>query len=218
MMKRLMVVFALSVAAAFVFAGGQREGGTTPTATAAGMEKEAPMLAKLVTAGKLPPVEKRLPANPVVVKGKEIGKYGGTIRSPILGPYVFYGDPQSLVGPETILRISPDYKAIGPGLASYEFQNQGKTIVLKLVPDIKWSDGQPFTADDVLFWYDDIILNNELTPVKPAQWSPGGELMRMTKVDQYTVRLDFKEPYPIAIYLLAHYPGFRVDSSSPSTI
>lgn len=47
---------------------------------------EAPMFAELVKAGKLPPVEKRLPENPLVVKPvEEIGTYGGDLRIPLLG-------------------------------------------------------------------------------------------------------------------------------------
>src|SRR5215469_18339601 len=48
---------------------------------------EAPMLADLVKAGKLPPVEQRVPAEPLVLKpAHEIGQYGGTWRRAFTGP------------------------------------------------------------------------------------------------------------------------------------
>jgi peptide/nickel transport system substrate-binding protein len=48
---------------------------------------EAPMLAQLVKAGKLPPVEQRLPEEPMVIKPlHEIGRYGGTWRRAFTGP------------------------------------------------------------------------------------------------------------------------------------
>ena len=48
---------------------------------------EAPMLAELVKAGKLPPVEQRIPAEPMVWQPlNEIGKYGGTWRRAFTGP------------------------------------------------------------------------------------------------------------------------------------
>ena len=48
---------------------------------------EAPMLAELVKAGKLPPVEQRVPEEPLVIKPlSEIGKYGGTWRRAFTGP------------------------------------------------------------------------------------------------------------------------------------
>jgi len=68
---------------------------------------------------------------------------------------------------------------------------------------MKWSDGVPFTADDFLFWYNDIILNDELTPVKPKTWSPGGELVKVEKLNDWTVRFRFVTPYPSIIDILA---------------
>ncbi len=48
---------------------------------------EAPMLADMVAAGDLPPVEERLPEDPMVIKPLgEIGKYGGTWRRGFTGP------------------------------------------------------------------------------------------------------------------------------------
>ena len=45
------------------------------------------MLAELVKAGKLPPVEQRVPEEPLVIKPlHEIGKYGGTWRRAFTGP------------------------------------------------------------------------------------------------------------------------------------
>ena len=49
--------------------------------------KKAPMLTELVKAGKLPPVEQRIPQEPMVLKPvQEIGKYGGTLRRGFMGP------------------------------------------------------------------------------------------------------------------------------------
>src|SRR5260370_22833788 len=48
---------------------------------------EAPALAELVKAGKLPPVEQRLPQEPMVIKPlRSVGKYGGTWQRGFLGP------------------------------------------------------------------------------------------------------------------------------------
>jgi len=60
-----------------------------PSAFAATKYKEAPVLAALVKAGKLPTVEKRLPENPLVVPGDAIGQYGGVWRRAFLGPADF---------------------------------------------------------------------------------------------------------------------------------
>ena len=97
----------------------------------------------------------------------------------INSPYGFAGDGQSTIGPETMLRISSEYNAVLPGIAeSWEYQNEGRTLLLSLVPGINWSSGEPFTADDILFWYEKVLLDDELTPSKPVYWTPGGELMK----------------------------------------
>src|SRR5690349_20768752 len=49
--------------------------------------QEAPALSELVKAGKLPPVEQRLPSEPMVVEPlRSVGKYGGIWRRGFLGP------------------------------------------------------------------------------------------------------------------------------------
>ncbi len=170
---------------------------------------EAPTLKVKVAAGELPPVERRLPPEPVVIKPlEEVGQYGGTVHLVIDAPNRMYGDPQCFITPEGILGIGTDYKSVVPALAKdWEFSKDGKTLTLFLRKGIKWSDGVPFTADDLMFWYEDVLLNDELTPVKSQQWKPGGKLMKMEKVDDYTVRLHFAAPYPIIVLELAHYSG-----------
>ena len=67
---------------------GKLEGATVqPTRRGRPKLGEAPMLAELVKAGKLPPVEQRMPEEPLVIKPvHEIGKYGGTWRRGFTGP------------------------------------------------------------------------------------------------------------------------------------
>ena len=86
-MKRLLVIFLLLSLTLVAFGGGQSGKETTegPAPTAAvertGKYGEAPQLAAMVKAGSLPPVEERLPENPLVVPVVDgIGKYGGTWR------------------------------------------------------------------------------------------------------------------------------------------
>ncbi|MGQ9632524.1 MAG: ABC transporter substrate-binding protein [bacterium] len=165
---------------------------------------EAPMLSELVKAGKLPPVEKRLPEEPLVVKPfEQIGKYGGTIRSGAFGPKSGGLDCE-LLRAQNILQIEPDLKTIGPNIAKrWDIAKDFKSITIYLRKGMKWSDGAPFTADDFLFWYEDIALNAELTPTKSVVWQPGGEMLKMMKVDDYTVRLEFAAPYPAIDEVLA---------------
>jgi len=74
---------------------------------------------------------------------------------------------------------------------------------------MKWSDGVPFTADDFLFWYEDIILNDELTPAKPV-WLKTGELGKVEKVDDYTIRFRFTKPHGLFLKYLAGPQGHGI--------
>jgi len=172
---------------------------------------ESPMLRTKVAAGELPAVEKRLPEEPMVVKPVEkIGQYGETLRWQTRYPSGGHA-VSSIMSGASILSFDRDYKSIASGLAkSWEFSKDGKTLTLYLRKGIKWSDGYPFTADDIMFWYEDIVLNDELTPVEPRQWSPGGELMELEKLDDYTVKARFAAPYPLVImHLTPRDYGFQ---------
>lgn len=168
---------------------------------------EAPVLADLVKQGKLPPVKDRLPKEPIVIDPvEEIGQYGGRAR--VIGPVTGYGDTEAFRPHEGILRVGPDGFSVVPNIAkSWKYSSDGKVLTIYLREGMKWSDGAPFTADDIMFWYEDVLLNNELTPTKPAEWSPTGKLMKLDKINNYTVRATFAVPYPVAILHLAHSAG-----------
>lgn len=180
------------------------------TSAVAAKYNEAPMLRSKVAAGELPPVEERLPEEPLVIPVvEEIGEYGGTIHVQSLSPGNWETGGWQIINFEGMLRVAADGKTILPNLAEdWKLSEDGKTLTLHLRKGMKWSDGIPFTADDILFWYEDIALNDELTPVKPGKWSPGGELMKVEKIDAYTIRLHFAASYPLVTLQLS-----RISSS-----
>ena len=61
---------------------------------------------------------------------------------------------------------------------------------------MRWSDGDSFDADDIMFWYQDVMLNEELTPRPPRRWALGGSFVQVEKVDDHTVTLNFAAPFP----------------------
>ena len=158
---------------------------------------EAPALAELVKAGKLPPVEERLPEEPKVVTPiSEVGQYGGTQRGPAYGPKIGQLDTEALRR-QPLVNWELDLKTISPNiLKDYQASPDYKTWTLTLRKGLKYSDGVPLTADDFLFWYEDILQNKDLTPSMPTMWAPNGKLMQMTKVDDYTVKVDFEDSNP----------------------
>ncbi len=183
---------------------------TAPAAPAVSKYKEAPALADLVKAGKLPPVDQRLPQNPVVIKPtNKIGKYGGTLNGTCMAPETT-SDLQigHVVG---LWRFSDDLKtATMEASEGYKFSPDNKTCTITLRKGMKWSDGTPFSADDMMFYYEDWQFNKDLAPTLPTQWQPGGTPMKVTKVDDYTVQFDFAVPNPA--FALVHYSGSPVEA------
>ncbi|HLW48731.1 MAG TPA: ABC transporter substrate-binding protein [bacterium] len=155
---------------------------------------EAPMLAALVRAGKLPPVEQRLPRDPLVVDTVEgIGQYGGVWRRGFLGPSDFNNVHRIVY--DALVRYSPDGTKVEPKYASSVTPSADfKTWTVKLRRGARWSDGSPFTADDIMFWYDDVLLNKDLTPALPV-WMKNhdGSPVTVQRVDDITVRWIYKE-------------------------
>src|SRR6478735_7393363 len=158
--------------------------------------KEAPQLAELVKQGKLPPVQDRIPQEPLVVKPvKETGKYGGTWRRGFTGP----GDVENgnrINASDKLLFWDFTGTDIVPSVArGWEQSADGKTFTLFLRKGMKWSDGAPFTADDFVFWFEDLYSNKEIVPTPIADMSPGGKPGRLVKIDETTVQFEFDVPY-----------------------
>ncbi len=154
---------------------------------------QAPMLRVKVAAGELPPVAERLPEEPVVIEPwEEIGQYGGTLYYHVPGSGQSIGSGLAFLTIQNMVRfgVSPYMTTIIPNITKgWEFSEDGKSITFYLRKGMKWSDGAPFTADDCLFWYEDVISNDELTPTKPSWMIQAGELMTVEKIDDYTIRM-----------------------------
>jgi peptide/nickel transport system substrate-binding protein len=167
--------------------------------------KEAPMLAQLVAAGKLPSVDKRLPEKPPVIETVEgIGQYGGVWRRGFLGPSDYNGYVR--IVDDALVRFTPDGSKVEPKLIEgWESSPDFTTWTVNMLKGAKWSDGTPFTADDIMFWYNDVLLNKDLTPAIPA-WmkNKDGSTVTVKKVDDYTVQWIYKAPNTTFLYELAN--------------
>ncbi len=94
-----------------------------------------------------------------------------------------------------LLEYNPDLKLVGNLAESYRIENSGRRIVFKLRKDVKWHDGYPFTAKDVVFTYK--IITDELTP---SPYKSAYEKIKDVKaLDNYTVVVDYKEPFSPAL-------------------
>ncbi len=178
---------------------------STPTSKAsASIYTEAPQLAERVAAGELPPVEERLPRNPLVVQPAErVGVYGGVWRMGIK-PSNDAGLLIRTIGYENLVRWDPQWTRVVPNVAQSVEVNEDSTVyTFHLREGMRWSDGAPFTADDILFWYEDVFLNKELTPSKPSWLVAGGEPVQVEKIDAATVVFRFAAPYGLFLQYIA---------------
>ena len=175
---------------------------TQETAKTISSFSESPILTDMVEKGELPPLEERLPEDILVVKPKdEIGKYGGTLNTTATSPNGGGAETWPCNRQYMFKRIFPNMGTdIQPNIPKgYEWSNEYKTLTINLRKGMKWSDGEPFTTKDFIFWWEDVINNTELTPIMPLDWRPGGEPMKVTAIDDYTITYAFAVPYPAII-------------------
>jgi len=172
---------------------------------------EAPMLRTLVAAGELVPVEERLPDEPSVLEPlEEIGQYGGTLHVFALDnlPWCDLGD-----SPERgsyLFSINEDLTIVPDIAKGYEFSDDEKSFTLYLRKGMKWSDGAPFTADDVLFMFEDMNWNS-----KVETWFQLTSVDRIKKIDDYTVQFESDEPFPELILQMVTWRGSAWNSFHP---
>lgn len=166
---------------------------------------EAPSLAALVAAGELPPVEERLPPEPLVIEPVEqVGEYGGTWR--MVDQNNELGFTLMTAGVEPFLKWNRDASGFRPNvLESWEWNDEATQVTVHFRQGIRWSDGEPLTVDDYLFWWNDMVLDENI-PVDPASGTVvNGELMTLEKIDDYTLQFTFAAPNPL--FLEAHSRG-----------
>lgn len=175
--------------------------------------QESPMLTELVDAGELPPIEERLPSEPLVVQPLYgVGEYGGELAGPSTSP-TCCGWDELEARLQKLVTIGPDLRTIVPNIAKdFEISDDQTQVTFYLREGHKWSDGEPFTAEDFRFWFEDVISNEELTPAPPGLFAPNGELAQFEIIDDTTVRYTFAEPHPgfiLAIGEEVYNRGFR---------
>ncbi len=169
----------------------------------------------LVEAGELPPVEERLPVEPFVWQADFMsdgpGEYGGIFRGvwavPLEGWNYNAGAVQGWFGIEAIVQEEPF--ATGamfltknvdplPQLAkSWEWSEDGMQLTMNLIEGIKWSDGVPFTTEDVMFLWEDNINDPQVqTWTSSSFWEIDGQPITLEAIDDYTLVWTFPVPRP----------------------
>ena len=166
---------------------------------------EPPLLAPDVAAGKLPPIEKRVPLEPQIVRlddqGRTLGTYGGNLRLLMAKPkdvrmMTVYGYGR-LLGFTPAMTIVPDILA---GVDVVE----NRVFTLHIRKRHKWSDGTPFTAEDFRYYWEDVANNKDLSPFgisRLLRVDGKGPIFEI--IDEITVRYTWHEPNPYFLPALA---------------
>lgn len=172
---------------------------------------EAPMLTEKVNAGELPALEERLPVNEDVMVEQvveEIGQHGGDWNMTWTGI-----DDKWLAGKmteEALFRFNEDGSGIEPNVAKgYEVNEDATEYIIYLREGMKWSDGVPFTADDVLFYWEHMLLKESFgKKLYNCYYSVDPEtgekaVAEVEKIDDYTVKITHKYPSPLFLERVA---------------
>ncbi|MCH7882061.1 MAG: ABC transporter substrate-binding protein [Proteobacteria bacterium] len=161
---------------------------------------------------KLPPLAERIPEEPLVVAPyNEIGKYGGTFD--VLSNATEAGTSDFLsVRHVNLVRYSDDLQTVVPNIAKdWKWNSDFTQLTFFLRKGHKWSDGAPFTAEDVKYWYDNIALNPDIIKKAKDYVLVGGERMTVDVLDPQTVRFNLPAPKPglIAHFATSFAQGFQ---------
>lgn len=169
---------------------------------------EAPMLKTQVAAGELAPLEERLPKNPKIVKPQsEIGTYGGTFHRASAGSTVMNYITEHMTTEPLFQFPWPFAGPVESNLAvKWQFNKDGTELTVHLREGIKWSDGYPFTADDVLFYWKDVLFNEKSLETPSGNLYIEGEAPELEKIGDYTIKFTFPCPFFFAPTAFATLP------------
>jgi peptide/nickel transport system substrate-binding protein len=162
---------------------------------------ETPMFADQVKSGALPPVDKRIPAAPSVVKrfaGDDgVGQMGGQVNMLMATArdtrmMTLYSNTRLIVYDDRF-KLQPDI------LESYEVK-ESREFTFHLRPGHKWSDGEPFTTEDFRYFWEDIANNKELSPGGPnVELMVDGKPPKVDIIDATTIKFTWEKPNPYFI-------------------
>ena len=141
------------------------------------------------------------------ITGNEVGHYGGVLtvgqrsEPKTLNPATATDAPsREVIGRLTadLIHINRASQRTEPALAkSWTVSKDGRVFTVNLHRGLRFSDGQPFDADDVVFSFE-VYLDEKLHSPQRDLLVVGGKPIAVQKINQYTVRFTLAEPYAAA--------------------
>lgn len=155
----------------------------------------------------LPPLADRIPAEPlVVIPYDSVGQYGGELN--VLSNATEAGTSDFLsVRHVSLMRYSDDLQTIVPNVAkSWEWNDDFTQLTIKLREGHKWSDGEPFTSADIVFYHDNLMLDTNIFETPKDYITVAGEPMTIEAPDDTTVIFNLPAPKPgLVAHFATHY-------------
>nr|WP_269808841.1 ABC transporter substrate-binding protein [Enterovibrio nigricans] len=178
---------------------------------------EAPDLKALVAEGKLPSVEQRLPSDPLVVTPFEaVGQYGGTMN--LVGLWGDNGHRMRILGNNNLFSFNHTYTDVEPSLATgYESNAEATEYTIFLRKDMKWSDGSDFTADDIVYYVNDVLGDPNHAGNRPLYFKDYSSA-KAEAVDKHAVKISLTEPNGLFIRQLAGVDGSNIAAFNKATV
>jgi ABC-type dipeptide/oligopeptide/nickel transport system permease component/ABC-type transport system substrate-binding protein len=171
---------------------------------------ESPILTELVRDGRLPTVRERTGEEPAVLEGIDgIGRYGGTWNLATTAQTYAWEEMNRHYGAQTLVRWSPLGYPIVPHVArDWEVSDDSSTWIFHLRKGMKWSDGHPFTAHDIHYWWWFEFVFGLETGTRMEENGDkvirhGDTYGRVTVIDDQTVEFAFDAPNPFFLEKLA---------------
>ncbi|WDR05534.1 ABC transporter substrate-binding protein [Devosia rhodophyticola] len=158
----------------------------------------APSLDADVTAGNLPAAAERVGEEPLVLEPVEsVGQYGGTIRD-ISNEDL--GMERMVQAVEPFAKFNRDANGFRPNvLKAWNWNDAYTEVTMRFRKGMKWSDGQPFGPDDFMFFWNDMVLEEDVGLSFPSGTVVNNKPMTVEKLDDLTIKLTFDGPNPLFI-------------------